>query len=694
MADHLHVTYSDTDGCLSVDSQFGNAVRPKEDRLPWKCTRIPVRVTSFERPDPAQDGRIPPVDFAPLCGAYSIPRSPLPNTFPRQACEKLLSDHQEQAFETSTECHPDDAIVTPWRATLGRCWSALEEALDELGNVWDGHDDPNGLNESPKLRAAQTVNATKSSTKHNSEEPGTPRDRLRLQSIESRPSHYDTLTPSPVGSRSSKRGRKSRVRYKSPTPARNKHDYGYGYDIDHAYSTEDGNNDPHIRLENKVLFQKSFGHREDVSVFIHKQDSRKGSADPDAENNKPVPKQDQEGRVPGHEELPPVRRRAPIADALGPPDGGSGNSEPVNMAGELCRHGVPLVTQRTCERLHETNCDPGEPEQAQQPFYRHISQERSHAGASSSSHQHVNDRQLREANYGACEANTEEVRRIPTPDNLRNDLHEIFRREAQGQGPLSRKEKWWRKIVEATRPRHNEAWPANHVPRPPQPGYQRIDRPGDDSNASETRVPLLPKKKKPRRGPEGCIVSSASIPSERNTTDLLLLPFDTLHQDSTENSQTPTAVEASEFLMSSHGIRSDMMMADKNSLDLLCSADELMVRSAAMGSMSRLDHIDKNTRTRNATDSLARQDTASAMNKAWHQTTDAVSDRTMSPDFADSAASFQQGSRHTTIASEQRATVLYNIQNMYQGVVSADPIKLAIRKRLSHRELQGYLNHV
>lgn len=693
-ADHAHVTHSDTDACLPVDRLLRRPVTMKEDHLPWKRTRTPVKVNSFERSEPAHDWKVALVDIPPLCTACSMPRSTLGSVLPRHAVEDLSRD-PEETLETDTECLFNDNVASPWGESLRRCWGALTEALDELGNVWDGHDDRNGQASSPELHVAR-----KELTKYNSEEPGTPKDDLRLQSLETRPSHYDTLTPSPVGSRSSKRGRKPRLRHKSPAPARNTHDY----DIDHAYSTEDGNNDPHIRLKNKLLFQKPFGsYQDDILVFTYKQDSRKGSADPDAENNKPVAEQDQEGRLSDHEEMPSPRRRAPVADTTGPPDGDSRYPEPLNMAPEVCRHGVP-VNERTCERLHEANSDPSQHELAQQPVHQHASQEESHVGASRSSRQHANDNQLRHANYGACEASTEEVRedeapdqRIPTPDNLREGVHEIFEHHAL-HGPPTQKTGILNRIKEATRPRHAEVWPATHVHKPPpRPIPDRTHRSSDGSPASESQVPLLPKKGKvPRRYRELCIVSSASVPPERNTTDLLSLPFGTLQQSSADSSQPPIPVEAGEMLMSTHGIRRDIMMAETDALDPLCSADEAMVRTAAMGSMSWLNHIDANTRTRNLRNSLAKQDTASTTNMSWHKATDAteVSHWTMPADFADSAASFRKNNELTTIPSEQRATVLYNLHNMYQGIASAESIRLAVEKHLFSRKLQGYLNHV
>lgn len=728
-ADRTHTTASDTSS-LPIDSPLVG------DYLPSKTTHMPTRTTSIDGQDTVQSQTARPVDPAPLCSAYPMPRPMLSEVLPRQASTNL-STSPETVLEISTPSLSDDEDVTPWTNILRRCWGALQEALDELGKVWDGQEDRSALKEvsSPNSHTVQHFPTSQLTTTSDGENLATPTRNFRPTSSKSRSSHYDTLAPSPVGSRSSKRGRKPRVRHKNATPVRNKQNV----DIDHGYSTEDENNDPHVRLRNRILFQDPLVLRQDnFCIFMHKQDSRTGGNDPNAENDNPDSEQGQAQRTPHDAEMLPARQRTPVADAREPSHRAPPRPRQGNMTGDLCRHGVP-ATQRTCDRLHEADSSSSHYEPAQSLFHQEAPplQELSDAGATIASNQHLDHTQLEELNGGALESDADQAH------------HENGDQAAdpQGQGKKVRKRtKVWNWVVEKTRPHHDNhtylsAAPGVGITRRVNPddntdgntqqqlteesasriplarrgpdqwlegvtplgegpnevnndGTSAPDWPPSLPSATETDVPLLHGIRV--RPPKSCMIMSVSVPPERDTTSLLLLPFDTLQEGSTDSSGAPTAIETEETLMSAYGVGCDAVMADRNALGPICSADESMICSAAMGSMSRLAQIDSYARTENAARSRVKQNAANAANTAWHSSagSNTSGDWTLSIERADSPASFQDDSNRATVTSEQRATFMYEAHNRYQAYESMDAIGSAIRKTAADRRLQAKLDNV
>lgn len=694
--------------------------------------------------------------------------------------------------------------------TLRRCWGALLEALDELGGIWDEHEDDSGHQEaspaSPDRVRSEPTPVTPA--KHSPDKFVTPLSHLRPSSWDGRPSHYDSLTSSPVaGSRSSKRGRKSRPRHKSPTPVRRKHDT----DIDPSYSTEDEGSDPHFRLRNKILQQGPPHFAQDnFHVFMYKSDSRTGSVGPDSENNKPNATQDHERRPSDRAELPVGLRRAPIATALQMTAGDSARQSLANLPDGVCQHGV-LFGQHMCEDLYEGDCDSAPPHIAEETSSgqgwesdidglsmerlrgsRTCSTDRLLAG-SSEAVESSND----QASERAPESASHE-RRVPTPNNLRADVRAIFDGHANGKKAVNRRNSGSKRkrlseyLKEATRPQHPEAalcpgppvmrseadpkkntsfimsddetvhssvdhpptrsslpqsdgesqltrrsasklpkaerdiddWlqyatskgssPGESIP-PDEPGPSEAMRPQAQSSSSGLQhIPNEPRSSRSRQGraqapspeprprpqapssgmPESlqpqpsssgtrkknlsrqleklkassqkletCIVMSAAIPPERDTTDLLVTPFITFEPVPAGESSRQTRVVQEGTLMSAFGISCDVVSLRPVTPGLVSSADEAMSHSAAMGSLSILSQLDSATRSKRVHDVRANRENADTTNTSWYELDEARRALDSGPPSIERSRDYW----------EHRAAYMYNAYCMYQSTISPTP---------------------
>ena len=386
----------------------------------------------------------------------SVPRS-VPAELPQPpSMMELALQSMHQAFNAGFRSSL--GTMAP-KITLWRCWGALKETLDELGNVWDGdagsteHNEVVGSGADRKRSASAPVTPAKQSPR----EPITPQTQLLLGSVKSRPSHYDTIAHSPIAdSRSSKRKRKPRLRYKSPTPVRRTHESN----IDHSYSTEDEGSDSHCRLLNKFLFQApSRLPQPDLYVFMYKQDSRTGSVDPDSENNKPNNNNNNNNRRQSTlldvAEVSPVRDRTPVANAFEPPWERTARQSVANQVTGECQHGV-LHNERACKL-----CDEIESEAAQFRLAPNCS-------TAFISQGDIDSRTRLMLGGSAATASSatrmpDDIRRsnrVPTPDNLRGDVKAIFFGHANSNKAVDRKGrpteklKFSERIKEALRPRH------------------------------------------------------------------------------------------------------------------------------------------------------------------------------------------------------------------------------------------------
>lgn len=694
-------------------------------------------------------------------------------------------------FKIGLQSSFESLSTIPSKTSLRRCWGALKETLDELGNVWDedlGNDEQKEAVDSG-VDGMRSVSAPVTPAMQSPREPMTSQTRLPFGSMRSRPTHYDTLTLSPVPNpRSSKRKPKPRLRYKSPTPTRK-----HGRDIDHSYSTEDEGSDRHSRLLKKLLFpDPSCIPQADFHIFMYKQDSRTGYFDPLPENTKPVADQDKETITVGVVDALPDRSRAIAASALDPLAGRAARQSVANLMTDECQHGL-LRSQQTCEICNEIELNTAQP---------HIS-EKSSTPLLSGTDVDSRGRLLVSDSEGTTSSSAQmpaDMRRndhrVPTPENLRDDVKEIFAGHANGNKAVDRKgapaskPQLSERIKEALRPQHpdllqykpgiakrSEADPpassnfhmsddgtmhrvVEHPPtRDSDPGCDagiqltkkvktgipkaegrvnewlgRIEpddnAPADISSDSASlsspvsprlkfvlpKVPIAevthqPQKAKRRpRVPESCAVLFATVPPERDVTDLFRTPLDTFERELREMSLSSPNPPSGDTLMSAFGVsygigaashsdrslaptsqqepaylhsRSEGAKAEEDlmtSFGVLCiststqhdvpnsisPASDAMSRSAAMGSLSALSHIDNHTRARNTEFKRTKHDTAHFTNTSWLELDDAKK----MPCCWEPSVPLARN--HT----EHRAIRLYNLHNMFQGAASRTPLRV------------------
>lgn len=398
-------------------------------------------------------------DNSPYKDRNSVPRSLLPElpelpelSEPPSMMELALRSVQ-QVFKTGLRSSVGSLSTKPPKNTLQRCWGALKETLDELGNIWDEDDGDNEHRETvgSGVESVRSVSAPVTPARQNPRESMTPQTRLLPGTMGSRPSHYDTLACSPVASsRSSKRKPKPRLRYKSPIPRRKD-----CVDIDHAYSTEDESSDPHLRLLNRILFpDPSCPSQEDLYIFMYKQDNRTGCFDLNPENAKPVTNSDREETPAGDAGSLPDWSRALVANASDSPAGRSARQSVANLLTGECQHGVQRC-QQTCEICDKIESGPARPhidENSSTPLVSQTDVDSRARRLVSDSEAMVSDSTQKP------EAMHRNDHRVPTPDNLRKDVKEIFSGHANGnkavdrKGPPASKLKLSERIKEALRP--------------------------------------------------------------------------------------------------------------------------------------------------------------------------------------------------------------------------------------------------
>jgi len=148
------------------------------------------------------------------------------------------------ASEDDSSSHP---LILTRNNTLRRCWGALKDTVDALGAGWDAYDYDD---EDAEASSSRSPPAPVSPKRPSLDIFKMPRSRPLQESSSSRRSHYDTLTNSPNTSRSSLRKHKRNPQRSTLTPIRRRNEKG---DIDHSYSTDE--DCPHARVLNRLFYQ-------------------------------------------------------------------------------------------------------------------------------------------------------------------------------------------------------------------------------------------------------------------------------------------------------------------------------------------------------------------------------------------------------------------------------------------------------
>jgi hypothetical protein len=455
-------------GCHKLSASVGSPACTedgKEDRRPGSRYNNANRDISY-----GSSSSIPRMELSNDKSPYKDNNGSVPRSLRAELPEPpymmgLALRSVQQVFKTGFGSSFESLGTMPPKNTLRRCWGALKETLDELVNVWDEDDGDNDHKEmvGSGVESVRSVSAPVTPARQSPHESTTPQTCILPGTMGSRPSHYDTLTCSPVaGSRSSRRKPKPRMRYKSPTPKRK-----HGLDIDHSYSTEDECSDTHLRLLNRILLpDPSCPPQEDLYIFMYKQDSRTEYFDPNRENTKPVTNQDVDATLTGVTEALPDRSRALAANTLDPSAGRSARRSVANLLTGECQHGVRRC-QQTCEVCKKIESSPAQPHTAENSSTPLVSQ----TDVDSRAGLLVSDS---EAMTSDSTPKPEDMHRIdhcvPTPDNLRKDVKEIFSGHASGnkavdrKGPPATKLKLSDRIKEALRPQHPDR--LKHKPGP------------------------------------------------------------------------------------------------------------------------------------------------------------------------------------------------------------------------------------
>jgi hypothetical protein len=728
-----------------------------------RCRKIPRDAASGTQ-DSAQRPNGIATGCSPTHSTRAVSRPSLAEHISPQSMMGSALGSVRKAVKTGMRSSFNTLSGIPQMGTMRRCWGALKEALDNLGDVWDGSENDNSEKEasSPDFRPVRSVSTPVTPARHDAEEFVTPPSRPEL----------NTLTRSPVASRSSKRERNLRLRHKSPTPVRRKQ----GFDIDHSYSTEDESNDPHSRLENRIFSQDApHLHRDNFYVFMYQQDRLKGSTDPLAENKRPEFNEEQvDTRSDPSDVVSPRRKCAPVAEALQSPPVVPAHESVSDLVAGLCQHGFPFGEHR-CRDWQETESGSAQSQVAQTTIFAEEPQQDAeipplHHG---SDNPLMGSSEATGTNNEQSSKNTSNDRRVPTPDQLRADVQAIFRGHANGNTAVnrqrrepssSRRRRFVEGLKEALRPRHpdfhQDYKPTARSSAQPQANsgfhmsddgtmHQVVEHPptrssiflDPENQLTDENREMLPKatqrvknwlrdttpqgnisgdgtghdmddlpdhatpqssmipsidvlegttlsgtqqtqtqppsyetvdtaapghapghapgqRKRWRhrlRDHEKCIVLSAAVPPERDTTDLLITPFMAFHHEPPVEYPRSTTVEQEEALMSAFGIDCSTLTAPHGAQGSFSCADHAMIQSAAMGSTSILTRIDTNTMEEHAATSRARHANANASNTSWHDLDDTRKLAGPPPPV-----------KPRKDSTEDRASAIYSLQNMYQ----------------------------
>jgi hypothetical protein len=528
-----------------------------------------------------------------------------------------------QALPPTSEADskPQPPRSTPGSNTLRRCWGALKETVDALGAAWDAYDNENDSDDpeanTPRRCEARPPPSTPASPKRPSLDIfKTPPSRPLQEPSQSHRSHYDTIAHSPTTSRSSRRKRKTNPRRSTLTPTRRHTPKG---DIDHSYSTDEDGCGPHARLLGSIFYQGPPQALDDtVCVFTCPQGGL-------MENTKP---NDRDGRREVTSEQPRT------------PSSSRGSRASIDE-----RLSVPLneVDKASLERVCSDR-SPSEASHLDERDPKPISPHSAHVKFDIEPQHHDNEMN-RSDSRDTRARNEAKAPTAPFSTTIAAPLRQLTER-AVSKMPTAQYdlEAWSRHVahlgdilnigaLDGTLPtmcpsglqsEHPDScedaivqdqevmdeWRGQVVPQKGFPNEALLDGKKLPMPHFETR------KRRLQRRAASCVILSAAVPPERDTTDLLTTPLG-LWCGPTE----PSGMAASgseETLMSTFGIACDFGMADSHLGSMLSSANDVLIRSAAMGSMSKLECTDAVVRRSAEAASRERLAFADDRNLWWH----------------------------------------------------------------------------
>ena len=502
---------------------------------------------------------------------------------------------------SEADSKPQPPKSTPGNNTLRRCWGALKETVDALGAVWDAYDNDFDDRDATTSRRGD---ARSPSTPTSPKRPSldifkTPPSHPMQESSRSHRSHYDTIAHSPTASRSSRRKRKTIPRRSTLTPTRRRSQKG---DIDHSYSTDEDGCGPHGRLLSRIFYQGPPQALDDkVCIFACPQGGLMENTRPNDHDGKEVTLDQPE------KALSPSGIRASMYNRS------SITSDEVDKVSvELDRASLEQI----CSDRSLRDRNPGEAPHLDETDPKPTSPRSAHVTFDIPSQTH------------ADEMNRSDSRDTRTPTvtfstTIAAPIRPLTERAVSKISEVRYDMEGWSRHVASLGEFSNTGVLDGALPITP-PSDVQSDYPDsrEDDVAQEQGVidkwrdqvvpqegfpsealrdgKKLPmphhetRKRRLQRRAASCTILSAAVPPERDTTDLLTTPLGPWWGPT-----APSDVVASgsgETLMSAFGISCNFGMDGNDPGSGLSSANDIMSRSAAMGSMFKLERTDASVR--------------------------------------------------------------------------------------------------
>jgi hypothetical protein len=523
------------------------------------------------------------------------------------------TSHEVLPPASEDDSNPHPLKPTPRNNTLRRCWGALKETVDALGAVWDTYD--NNAEDSEVGSDVRSPSTPVSPKRPSLDIFKTPPSRTLHEPIKSHRSHYDTLANSPTTSKSSGRKRKTNPRRSTLTPTRRRNQKA---DIDHSYSTDEDGSEPHTRLLNRLFYQGPPQALDDkVCVFACPQPGLMENTKPNDNDGKEKVTLGQPSRSLNWQSpvLPEEVNRASmdrlwseksLSDRSPGEDSCLDNENPMPVN--------PHIARGTIERGLEHQDDENNCADVRDPLVQHA------GDAPITAFSNTIAPPLRQLTERAAS-------KIPTSGyNI-----EAWSRQVALQGDTPNTG-----VLDGTLPTsspsgtrslhadsHEDAcvqreeviddWRNQVVPQKAIPNEALLDGKKLPMPHFETR------KRRLQRRAASCVILSAAVPPERDTTDILTTPLGPWWGPTKDCEPSGMAASRSEeTLMSTFGVACDLAMADNHPGSMISSANDVMSRSAAMGSMFKLDCTDAVSRRSVEAASRARLAFADDRNLWWH----------------------------------------------------------------------------
>lgn len=509
--------------------------------------------------------------------------------------------------------------------TLRRCWGALKETVDALGAIWDAYDKED---EDTEANVSCHSGAESLSTPLPPMRPSldifkTPPSRPLHESTKSPRSHYETLANSPTTSRSARRKRKTNPWRPNPTPARSRNQKG---DIDHSYSTDEDGRVPHARLLERLFYQgPPQVHDDKVCVFVYPQGVL-------MENNKPNDRNGKKRLVCEQ----PAKSLGQQVSAL--PDEMDGASLEQLRSDRSLSDDLRLEREVSISlNIHATRETIGS-----EPEDHHDEMDRTNSRDTTAHHEGT-------------------APNIASPNATAVPLRQLSKRAASKIPTATYNMEAWSGQVALQGDLPNQGMLDGTLPTEPHSDIESQStksQSGEDDRAQEQeeidtwRGQITPqttirnetlldgkrlrephfetRSRRWQRRAASCIILSAAVPTERDTTGLLTTPLGPWWGPTEEAEPSGMAILGSEeTLMTLFGVSCDLGVAGSHHETTLSSADDVMSRSAAMGSMSKLNCSDTEAKRLAEATSLVRLAYADDKNQWWHCVNNARGD----PDF-------------------------------------------------------------